>query len=151
MSSLINLWNGESGWNQFAKNASSGAYGIPQSLPANKMASSGPDWLVNPATQINWGLNYIKSVYGTPSNAYSMWLSRSPHWYGSGAWQVSSDQIAGIHKDEMVLPPRMADAVRDAVSGGGSAPVQQFTIYTNEIDPRIHAAQLGWELSTKTS
>jgi hypothetical protein len=66
---LYNLWQRESGWNVYAENAS-GAYGIPQSLPGNKMASSGADWQTNPSTQINWGLGYIKSVYGTPCGAW---------------------------------------------------------------------------------
>jgi hypothetical protein len=78
------LWNGESGWNERALNKSSGAYGIPQALPASKMAAAGADWRTNPATQIKWGLSYIKSVYGSPLNAYSKWLSRSPHWYAKG-------------------------------------------------------------------
>lgn len=66
---LIQLWNRESGWNPAAYNASSGATGIPQSLPGSKMASAGSDWKTNPKTQINWGLNYIKSRYGSPVQA----------------------------------------------------------------------------------
>lgn len=62
---LVNLWNRESGWNHLAMNASSGAYGIPQALPGNKMASAGADWQTNPATQISWGLGYIQGRYGT--------------------------------------------------------------------------------------
>jgi hypothetical protein len=81
---LKNLWNGESGWNEKAYNASSGATGIPQSLPGSKMASAGADWKTNPTTQIKWGLSYIASRYGNPLNAYSAWLSRSPHWYEKG-------------------------------------------------------------------
>jgi hypothetical protein len=46
------VWTRESGWNPYATNPLSGAYGIPQSLPAAKMASAGPDWQTNPATQI---------------------------------------------------------------------------------------------------
>jgi hypothetical protein len=84
LQSLINLWNGESGWNSNAVNASSGAWGIPQSLPGDKMASAGADWRTNGATQIRWGESYIASVYGSPAAAWSAWLSRSPHWYGSG-------------------------------------------------------------------
>ena len=80
-SCLDNLWVGESNWDYKATNPSSGAYGIPQSLPASKMASAGPDWRDNPATQIKWGLEYIKSSYGSPCNAWSSWQSRSPHWY----------------------------------------------------------------------
>ena len=48
----------------------SGAYGIPQALPASKMAAAGPDWRTNPATQIRWGLGYIGATYGTPCNAW---------------------------------------------------------------------------------
>lgn len=80
-SDWVALWNGESGWSEKALNPSSGATGIPQALPGSKMASEGADWKTNPATQIRWGIKYIASVYGNPSNAYAKWLSRSPHWY----------------------------------------------------------------------
>lgn len=80
-SCLVTLWHAESGWSWSATNQSSGAYGIPQALPGWKMASAGSDWLTNPATQITWGLGYIEDVYGSPCNAYSRFLSRSPHWY----------------------------------------------------------------------
>ena len=56
----------ESGWNPRAANPSSGAYGIPQAMPGSKMASAGPDWPSSAATQIRWGLNYIKNTYGSP-------------------------------------------------------------------------------------
>jgi hypothetical protein len=76
---LVSLWNQESGWNPSALNASSGAYGIPQSLPADKMASVGADWQTNPATQIRWGLGYIQQVYGTPCGAWSHEMAYN--WY----------------------------------------------------------------------
>jgi hypothetical protein len=78
---LVNLWNGESNWNYLASNSSSGAYGIPQSLPGSKMATFGSDWRSNPITQIKWGLWYIEQSYGSPCNAWSTWQARSPHWY----------------------------------------------------------------------
>ena len=78
---LVELWHNESGWSWSATNPSSGAYGIPQSLPGWKMASAGSDWLTNPATQITWGMDYIESVYGSPCSALEKWLARSPHWY----------------------------------------------------------------------
>ena len=78
---LVSLWNAESGWSWSAANPSSGAYGIPQSLPGWKMASAGDDWLTNPATQIDWGLRYIRGTYGSPCAAHDAFLSRSPHWY----------------------------------------------------------------------
>jgi hypothetical protein len=67
---LLDLWNRESGWRYDAENAS-GAYGIPQALPGSKMASAGSDWQTNPATQIKWGLGYIKQIYGTPCGAWA--------------------------------------------------------------------------------
>ncbi len=73
------LWQRESNWNHLAENPSSGAYGIPQSLPANKMASAGADWPTNPATQISWGLTYISERYGSPCSAWSFWQSNN--WY----------------------------------------------------------------------
>lgn len=80
--SLDKLWTKESGWSPTAKNPSSGAYGIPQSLPASKMASAGSDWQTNPATQIRWGLGYIKSRYGSPDAAWSH--SQQTNWYRQG-------------------------------------------------------------------
>lgn len=65
---LDTLWNRESGWSTYAQNRS-GAYGIPQSLPASKMAMMGSDWRTNPITQIRWGLWYIGATYGSPCNA----------------------------------------------------------------------------------
>lgn len=71
-SCLNNIWTRESGWVYTAENPS-GAYGIPQALPGSKMASAGSDWMTNPATQIKWGLGYIKAVYGDPCSAWAFW------------------------------------------------------------------------------
>jgi hypothetical protein len=76
---LVSLWNLESGWNVYATNPSSGAYGIPQALPGSKMASAGPNWQSDAATQIRWGLGYIKSIYGSPCGAWSH--ERATGWY----------------------------------------------------------------------
>ena len=76
---LDNLWTRESHWNPLAHNRSSGAHGIPQSLPGSKMASAGPNWRTNPVTQIRWGLGYIQGRYGTPCGAWGHFQSRG--WY----------------------------------------------------------------------
>jgi hypothetical protein len=76
---LVSLWNRESSWRVGAENASSGAYGIPQSLPGSKMASAGADWRSNPETQIRWGLGYIRDRYGSPCGAWAH--SESTGWY----------------------------------------------------------------------
>jgi septal ring factor EnvC (AmiA/AmiB activator) len=80
-SCLVSLWNGESNWRADALNPYSGAYGIPQSLPAEKMATAGADWRTNGNTQVEWGLAYISAAYGSPCAAWNRWQSRSPHWY----------------------------------------------------------------------
>ena len=76
---LVALWNRESHWNVYAHNTSSGAYGIPQALPGDKMASVADDWQTNPVTQITWGLGYIEGRYGTPCGAWAS--SQQRGWY----------------------------------------------------------------------
>lgn len=76
---LEQLWDRESNWNYSAVNPSSGAYGIPQSYPAGKMASEGADWRVNPETQIRWGVKYIENRYGSPCAAWEH--SEQHNWY----------------------------------------------------------------------
>ncbi len=78
-SCLVKLWERESNWRWNATNRSSGAYGIPQSLPASKMASAGADWRTNPETQILWGLGYIDGRYGSPCAA--LLHSDVNNWY----------------------------------------------------------------------
>jgi hypothetical protein len=68
---LNQLWTKESGWNYKATNRNSGAYGIPQAYPGKKMSSAGADWKTNPATQIKWGLGYVKGRYDSPCGAWS--------------------------------------------------------------------------------
>lgn len=76
---LYALWMRESRWNHRAENPTSGAYGIPQSLPGRKMASAGADWRTNPRTQVRWGIGYIKGRYGTPCAAWKH--SNQRGWY----------------------------------------------------------------------
>ena len=76
---LVKLWNRESRWLWYAENASSGAYGIPQSLPADKMAAFGANYRDDAAVQIDWGLWYIAQAYGSPSKAWQH--SEQVGWY----------------------------------------------------------------------
>lgn len=133
------LWNQESGFNEHAGN-SAGAWGIPQALPGSKMASAGPDWHDNPATQIKWGLDYIAGRYRDPISAvqhkHQTDSTRGSHdqyaqpggWYDKGAWEIAADHTGRVHKGEMILPAEFASAVRDAlgqtkVTGGSSRSV----------------------------
>ena len=79
MGCLTQLWQRESEWLTSAENASSGAYGIAQSLPASKMESTGSDWASNYETQIRWGLSYIQGRYGSPCAAWGH--SNAVGWY----------------------------------------------------------------------
>jgi hypothetical protein len=100
---LVNLWNSESGWNQYADNGTSSAYGIPQALPGTKMATDGSDWDTNPATQIQWGLNYIKTTYQDPNNAWAHEVAKG--WYATGSIFTGPRTIGvGEAGPEAVIP-----------------------------------------------
>jgi len=76
---LVQLWDQESGWDNHATNSSSGAYGIPQALPASKMGRLANPPISSAGAQISWGLRYIKTTYGNPVNAEAH--ERSQGWY----------------------------------------------------------------------
>ncbi|WP_146116724.1 hypothetical protein [Microbacterium sp. MYb64] len=78
-SCLYRLWMQESSWRADALNPDSDAYGIPQALPADKMAAAGPDWRTNGDTQIDWGLSYIQDRYGSPCGAWAHEVANN--WY----------------------------------------------------------------------
>ncbi|WP_319186498.1 aggregation-promoting factor C-terminal-like domain-containing protein [Streptomyces scabiei] len=136
---LKKLWDGESNWRWNAKNPSSGAYGIPQSLPASKMASAGSDWRTNYQTQIRWGLGYIKGRpdYGSPAAAYSKWLARSPHWYDDGGYLPPGLSLVanGTGKPEPVFTSGQWDTLR-ASAGGGAPAVEVFVESKTYLDGR---------------
>lgn len=96
--------NHESSWNPQAVNPSSGAYGLPQSLPASKLASAGSDWRTNPITQLKWMRNYVNERYGGANGALAFW--KRNHWYANGGL-INKDGLyrAGEgNKPEMVIP-----------------------------------------------
>lgn len=72
-----NIVNHESTWNYQAQNPTSAAYGLVQSNPGSKMADVGADWRTNPATQIQWGLNYMNERYDSPCGAWTFWQSNN--------------------------------------------------------------------------
>jgi hypothetical protein len=63
----------ESSWNKYAKNPSSGAYGIPQALPGDKMAGWwGKNWVSSSYVQLFWMIReYIPHRYGTMCQAWA--------------------------------------------------------------------------------
>lgn len=125
------LWTRESGWRWNATNPSSGAYGIPQSLPADKMASAGSDWKTNPATQIKWGEGYIKDRYGSPAGAWAH--SQQTGWYDKGSWEIKKDELAMVHQGELIAPKKDADVIRNALTGGGGGRQTSITFAAGAI------------------
>jgi hypothetical protein len=77
-SCLQNLWGKESGWNPNAKNPSSTAYGIPQFLDST-WAGTGIAKTSDGYRQIDAGLIYIDSRYGSPCGAWAH--SQADNWY----------------------------------------------------------------------
>jgi hypothetical protein len=111
-------WQEESGWNQHAQNPAgtpyTAAYGIPQSNPGSKMAAAGPDWLNDPATQIRWGLGYIRGTYGAPTKV-PLWSAHGPlpGYQGYAAGGIVTHDPSGQRS--------MAAAFRAAGAGGYAA------------------------------
>ena len=79
LATAVDLMFHESGCRVDARNAHSGAYGIPQALPGTKMATYGADWETNPVTQIKWMIGYVNGRYGGWSQAANWWYSHG--WY----------------------------------------------------------------------
>ena len=115
---LYQLWKKESSWNYRAANPTSSARGIPQAMMS---AHFGKGWktdpeaakyLNDPSVQIDWGLNYIKGRYGTPTKAWD--FHRKHNYYSQGSWETK-DEVARLHQGEMVIPAKVADGVRTAL------------------------------------
>ena len=75
----VNIIIKESNFNVYSVNSKSGACGLFQAYPCNKMKSYGSDYKTNYKVQINWGLDYIKNRYGTPVKAWNFWQDHK--WY----------------------------------------------------------------------
>lgn len=69
----------ESRWNYKAINKSSGAGGLCQALPFNKMATKGDDYTTNPSTQTEWCISYILGRYKNPAGAKAFWVAN--RWF----------------------------------------------------------------------
>lgn len=138
MAPLIKLWNQESSWNSYAVNPSSGAYGIPQSL-----GHGHPYNLGDYKAQVDWGLNYIASVYGSPGAAWSHEMAYN--WYDQGGWLMPGTMpVNGLSRPEAVLTPAESEAfvaiVRQLTSGGpGGSPAGRTPVMVQQ---HFHGTQL---------
>jgi hypothetical protein len=138
---LDNLWTRESGWRWNALNRSSGAYGIPQSLPASKMRSAGADYHDNAGTQIKWGLGYIRGRYGSPNSAWAH--SQRTGWYDNGGWLQPGLTLAynASRKPEPVLSSQQwSDISATAKDGGGGA--VEYHAHLDELTTAAYETQI---------
>ena len=75
----------EAGWNQFADNPTSTAYGIAQNINPSTYPAAGTragGW--SPAAQIAWMISYIQGRYGTPAAALAHEVNYG--WYDQGGF-----------------------------------------------------------------
>jgi hypothetical protein len=136
---LANLWTRESGWNNTAQNASSGAYGIPQALPYSKMPKSA--WPASaggqsdPSSQIGWGLGYIRDRYGSPLSAWAHELSAG--WYDQGGVLPPGLTLAmnATGQNEQVIAP----------GSGGAKVVQNF--YASQLPTASQRSMMARDLT----
>jgi hypothetical protein len=104
---FVNIAMRESGFSNTAMNPS-GAYGIAQALPSSKYPLAGrppsEGGSSNPTAQITWMFDYIRSVYGTPANAWSH--EQSAGWYDKGGLLMPgvTTAVNTTGRPETVLP-----------------------------------------------
>jgi phage tail tape measure protein, TP901 family, core region len=113
MAGYSQIISAESGWNPHATNPSSGAYGLPQSLPGSKMASAGSDWRTNPITQLKWMKSYVNGRYGSIQKALA--YRRSVGWYADGGWGQNGKLNVfneNPNENEVVVNPHRKSAIK---------------------------------------
>lgn len=139
---LFNVEMREAGFNMFARNPGSGAYGLAQFIdgPAEYYRYGG-----NPNTaagQIIGMLNYIRQRYGNPLGAWAHELSAG--WYDNSGWLGRGPTLAfnATGRREAVLNPDQSEAfiaLAAAVAGRGSG--GDMTGLLARLDRLIKAAE----------
>jgi hypothetical protein len=145
----------EAGYNRFARNPSSGAYGIPQALPPTKMpfaaqAAGGS----HAGPQLSWMYGYISQVYRNPVNAAAH--EQAFNWYDRGGILKPGLTLAdnGTGRPEQVLPPGRAGGGAGVTIGrlvienhgiiGSQAEADRFI--GNAVDRLANDGRLTWAL-----
>lgn len=94
----------------------------------------------NPEANIYAALNYAVHRYGSIDNAFH------GHGYAKGAWDIAKDEIAQVHKNEMIIPAKEADQIRQILVNGNpykamgnqaKASGHQITFGPNSISIRV--------------
>lgn len=152
---VLRRMNQESGGNPNAinltdLNAQAGhpSIGLMQVIQPTFDAYAGPFkslGIYNPLANIYAGLNYAVSRYGNLAAAMD-----KPGGYKNGGWLMPGK--LGYNETSQPEAVFTQEQLAALLKGRGSSqPTQQnITVYTNEINPIQHAAQLGWELGKRS-
>ncbi|MDB4897396.1 MAG: hypothetical protein JWN15_3658 [Firmicutes bacterium] len=130
-SGLTNLIMHESSGNPHAQNNSDSnakkgtpSKGLMQTIDSTFKAYALPGHtdIWSPVDNIIAGFRYAEKNYGDQMIEAGGRKDKNGNYlgYADGAWNLSSDQLAKVHHGEMILPTRIADAVRGAMTQGGS-------------------------------
>jgi hypothetical protein len=109
----------ESNWQPTAQNPGSTAHGLGQFLDST-WASVGGTKTDDPMQQLQYVFQYLKQrpdYHGSPEAAWSLWQSRSPHWYQTGGPTPPGRAVAYpaiLHGDEYVISARGRATVPDS-------------------------------------
>jgi hypothetical protein len=127
----------EAGYNRFARNPSSGAYGIPQALPESKLPFAGQAAGGSHAgAQLAWMFSYIRSVYGNPVNAANH--ERMFNWYAGGTSSAAPGWAWVGERGPELVRFRGGEQVAPAYAGGRGG--TRTVIIKVEVDPAVAAS-----------
>jgi hypothetical protein len=132
----------EAGYNRFARNPSSGAYGIPQALPPTKMpfaaqAAGGS----HAGAQLSWMFAYIRSVYGNPVNAAAH--ERAFNWYASGTRSAARGWAWVGERGPELVRFRGGEQVGPVYAGNGAGSGGNTYQITVNVPPTASKADVG--------
>lgn len=104
-------------WDSNAKNGdpSVGLFQVIGSTFKAYRAKSLPNSQTDPAASAGAAIGWIKYKYGGIEKVQQANPNKPPKGYAIGAWDLPEDEIAKVHKGEMILPARTAKTIRNAL------------------------------------
>lgn len=167
ISDIKDIITGESGGNPWAinltdSNAAAGhpSEGIMQTIPStfSTYSLAGHKDIWDPVDNIIAGVKYAVATYKSLDNVPGVEAVKAgkPYvGYAAGAWDLESDQVAALHKGEMVLPKGAAQSVRNAVIsdalGQNSANLGAQNGVTLNFRPGAIQVTIGGQVSSGTA
>lgn len=154
----------ESGLNPQSVGDHGTSFGLYQLHQGGELGSHTSQWAFNPTNNAMTALSVVANVAkanpgkdwgwiaaaaqrpanpGAYANAIDSLLSSNVPKHSSGVYSVARDHLAQIHSGEMVLPARIAEAVRNALGGigGGKGHHGGCSINLNVIPTKVDRAE----------